>query len=185
MKEPRNEQPRTGDFEGLCWMTIEETEKLVSLIHTLDQVLEIGTASGSTASILARERPHAFFTCLDIFRIEPGEPRMPSGEERIVHWLKNKQQNMTLWVGSAFDLLRLNPRLKFNVTIVDGGHDLICCHTDLVMAEHLTAADGTIVCHDYNEMNWPGVTKAIDLFCDQHHWRVVDLVHTLAVLRKT
>ena len=151
---------QTG-FVGRCEIHDEEFELLASAINSSAnpecRVLEIGTLDGVTASLLARRYPAAVITSVDIF-----EQLTPE------KWLANRRPNMQLWIGTAQEVAGLADRMCFDIAFVDGDHRFPQCRADLNACNALVW--DRIFVHDYQDQEWPGVTKAVDLFVSKKCW---------------
>jgi protein-L-isoaspartate O-methyltransferase len=60
--------------------------------------------------------------------------------------------------------------LPFDAVIVDGDHSYEACSSDLKLAEFLLNGKGLIVAHDYDEVQNPGVFKAVNEFVGRTGW---------------
>lgn len=163
----------------------DELPTLIGLIPPQGRMLEIGTAAGATAALIADAHPNAIVVCIDSY-IDILHPDVVSTDpDRLNNWHRNRRRNMNLWLGTIQELIRvLNPEAKFDVAFVDGDHAMLATYSDLVMAERLVTAGGVIVAHDYGDPNHAAVTAAVDRFCTDFRFRIERVVWALAVLRR-
>lgn len=166
-------------MNGVSLMTLPQRERLIELIPDRGYVLEIGTASGVTASMLAAARPNATLISVDNFcdRYHPDVLR--TDPHRVHNCLDNMRSNQRLWVGESRTLLQISP-IKFELVIVDADHRYQGVLDDL---HNVASRTSQIAAHDYGEPTWPEVSDAVNQFCAATPWKVVETVGSLAILR--
>ena len=173
---------------GLILMTRREVARIIELLPPNARLLEIGTASGGTAALIADARPDVQITCVDIFSEWPHR----SVAQRPTDWRTNQRPNMHLWVGDVASYAAQCGSL-FDVVLIDGDHTEAGVARDLATAPTLVTPTGLLLSHDYTDPNWPGVRAAVDRFCDQSAqshghilggWQVEECCWSLAVLRR-
>jgi len=171
---------------GQSWMSLTELEKIVELIPEDGEVLEIGTASGATAAVLACNKPNAHIVCVDNFEVLDKSNCASTDPDRLTNWFKNKKPNMNLWIGDICDLDALiGNEYSFDLIIVDASHEYEDVNLDLVYASQWINNDKSyICCHDYDDPTWPGVKQAVDEFCDNQGFKIIEIVGSLAILRE-
>jgi len=162
-------------LRGPSMLSDAERAAVLKHIPAAGRVLEIGTGHGTSVASWARERSGVAFTCIDDF-----------GDGEISDWWANRQKGMSLWAGKVADFARLQPRSRFDVVIVDGDHSEKGCFEDLSLATRVIEPGGAIIAHDYGSPRpqTRGVTPAVDRFCREQGYRVVEHVEWIAVLRK-
>lgn len=159
-------------LEGESRMTRGELAFLISMLPESGLVVEVGTADGVSAAMMARARSATRFVCIDPFIGWP---------EKMTVWRKNTSDltNVSLWAGRLADC----PIPKADVVIVDGDHEYESCRRDLDSAAKM--AD-LIAVHDYRNDAWPGVTKAVESFRrERTEWVECGSVGLLLILKKS
>lgn len=176
-------------LKGLAWTTVREQYTLANFLPRQGMMLEVGTASGVTAAIVATYRPDARIVSLDIF-----EPAAHADEDRVSHddadplkrfgnWADNARKNQSLFVGTLMQFRRLQPAVRFDLIFIDGGHNFESVYNDLLLAPSLLKEGGTIICHDYNDPTWFQVTDAVNQFVQEQPFDLVSTVGSLAIMK--
>jgi len=139
-------------------------------------VLEIGTWCGATAATLADFRPGVQFISIDPFVSELHQ----------MLWIANAylRPNMLLWRGTSASFFRIAGDATADGAIVDGDHSEEGGFRDLLGCGRVVCPDGFIAVHDYDPGSIPSVVRAVDRFCEQTVWKIVDQAETLVVLRR-
>ena len=173
---------RLPGIYGQSLLSDVEREALLAAIPDGNiRVLEIGTKDGATAAYIAKARPRADIVSIDTFSGNAAE-----------NWQRNKQRNMTLFVGDIV-AFAAEPRRPYNVVLIDASHHYGSCCVDLAHARRLITPGGLIVAHDYGRERLPkpfrrdhlaGVTRAVDEFCAGQRWHIDRQVVSLAFLRR-
>lgn len=169
--------------DGLAWMFVQEIESISARICPGHCVVEVGTAHGVTAAVLAERNPEATVISVDPFADCHGNDRMESKERRILSWWWNKKPNQHLWVGDLGSLAKTG-FCNADLIFIDGDHSYESCKLDLVTAHGLIRPGGIIVAHDYGHRMWPGVTQACEEFCIEFCWEVRDISKTTAFMKR-
>jgi len=125
-------------------------------------IFEFGTFRGATTFTLALNFPDATIDTLDL---DPSQSNgllehLPAVQRWKGHSLTFDLDPHKAGIGSAKSLI-----------FIDGGHDYRTAQSDTRNALEMlrTDAPAAIVWHDYNQAAWPGVTKAVDEFAQDHH----------------
>lgn len=175
--DPRDIHPtHLEGFEGESLMTANELDKLVEITPLRGHVIECGTACGVTAGWLAQRRPECRIVSIDPY-IEH--------VHRLPQWHANRRsETQTLWVGTLKNFAIYTPGWKFDAVYIDADHFHQGIYGDLLYAEKLVKPDGIITSHDYELADWPDVTKAVNRFCAESSWKIVDRTGCLVIMRK-
>jgi len=170
---------------GRSFMTDAQRDQILGLLPQHGDVLEIGTGHGTTVAYWAQRRPDVRFLSVDIFQAGEG-----TGPGVIEDWLANRQPNQHLFVGTAGNLKSYGRALAFplfEAVFVDGGHGYEDCKCDLRTVHTFIGGGGKLLVHDYGRLDVPnlrGVTKAVDEFCRECHWKLAKVVGCVAVLER-
>lgn len=166
-------RPVTYDgLEGVSWVSYSELDFLAGLLPHRGLFLEIGTASGVTAAVVASRRPGLQVLCVDTFADHDLDHVSTVEGCRVDNWRRNRRPNMHLFVGSLLDLVTTFPGIRPDAVLVDGDHALDAVAADLDLAADILAAGGTLFAHDYGEPNLPEVTLAVDAF--RRRWKFAE-----------
>jgi SAM-dependent methyltransferase len=179
---------------GESWMAEVELDHLCHMCsfsptgNMSPRILEIGSASGVTIGYVARKHPNSEFHCVETFS-EDGDQALDTGSLRKKYWNINKSPNMTLYEMDIGSFVCHDPNINFSsffdIVIVDGGHDFNDVLRDLLVAEPLLRDGGAFLVHDYGDINWFGVQRAVHQLLWKHpKYRVITLKHSLIELRK-
>jgi hypothetical protein len=172
-------------LHGLSWISQSELGWLIEHLPRDGLFVEVGTASGVTAALIAKARPRLRILCVDSFP-DHDAPGLADGEPcRIDHWRRNRRPNMHLFVGTLADLRTFGMDWYPTAILIDGDHSEHAVQDDLKNAlGMLVIPPGTLFIHDYDEPLLPGVRAATDRFLrDRPHWAVVDSHATTVLLR--
>lgn len=146
------------------------------------EFLEVGTLDGATVAWWAREWPCARFVSVDPFRA--GQGTGPGNEEL---WHQNAQPNQSLIVGTLEEAAEELGGRTFDVIFLDGDHSYEACLSDCWNAVQYLDPAGLLLVHDYGRTHLPhleGVTRAVDEFCAEAGFKVIEVGRTTAVLEK-
>lgn len=172
---------------GVAWTSRDEISFLVESTPLQGTVLEIGSASGVTASVIAEMRPDARVVSVDSYPVSPpsdsARSKFPDWEhvERMNNWRRNRRENQSLFIGDISQLNRICCA-KFDWIFIDGGHLFDEVFSDLCVAEKMLSDGGLLFCHDFHDPNWFQVTEAITRFCERSDFVVDKQVGSIAVL---
>ncbi len=167
---------------GLAGVSLVTRGELAFLVHHIPETgrfLEIGTACGVTAALVARARPAVTVVCVDNFS-------MPWPDtDTLVDWRANKQPNMRLWYGTTAELLDcLEPDGRFDVAFVDADHTFAPTLGALRDAAAMLRPGGIIMAHDWCNPGWPEVAPAIEQFREENGWKISDCHRLMVALRR-
>lgn len=174
---------------GVAWTSIDEIQLLSELTGLQGVVLEVGSASGVTASVLAEMQPDARIVSIDSYPESPqsdiARAGFPDWEhvERMANWRKNRKENQSLFIGTLSQFNRICS-VKFDMIFVDAGHLFDEVFSDMCIAEKLLKVDAPMLCHDFNDPNWYQVTEAVLRFCESSGFFIERQVGSIAVLRR-
>jgi predicted O-methyltransferase YrrM len=173
-------------LEGLSRVSRRQLEYLIAKMPGEGgRFLEIGSASGVTAALIAAARPRLTIVCADIFVGAASRACIAEEGDRLLNWRANKRPNMHLWFGTAEDLISiLQPEARFDVVLVDAHHDYECTLDCLIEAAALVSAQGVILVHDWGDPNWPEVEQAGIRFCEDYDYEIADSFSSIRDLRK-
>jgi predicted O-methyltransferase YrrM len=178
-------------YAGLCgksWMHPDEVDALALALPPEALVLEVGTASGVTAAVVAGRRADVRIVCVDLFVGVDWAVTRIDDAGRTDNWRRNSLAvpgRMWLWLGDLASFCAMAPARRFDAVIVDGDHLFDGVWSDLRLAETVVRPDGLILAHDCQADGlWPDVHRAVERFCRERGWRVEVPAGTLAVLRK-
>jgi SAM-dependent methyltransferase len=175
---------RYQGFHGLSWVSRSELAFLVGLLPERGLFLEIGTASGVTAALVADARPGLTVLCQDTFNDHDAAHVVGNEPCRVDHWRRNQRRNMVLWLGPVEWLPRIGPGLLPDAILVDAGHEEPDVARDLDVAGALLAPGGTLFVHDYAEPKLPGVRVAADRFAAREGFEAIADHWTMRAMRR-
>jgi len=166
---------------GLCgfsWIWPEERVAIAESLPVAGRVLEVGTLHGVTVASWAKALPHTRFVSVDPF---VNQKQGAGGQE---NWMRNKQPNMALLVGTINDVAVAVPPHWFDFIVVDGDHTEAGCYHDLDVSQQLLAGGGTIAVHDYGHPKKPEVKVAVHRFCEEAGFAIVRTEKTMVWVTK-
>lgn len=165
---------------GVSLITRAELAFLLNYLPPAGRFLEIGTACGVTAALVAKARPDITVLCVDNFS-------MPWPDtDCMMDWRDNKQTNMRLWFGTTRELIDcLAPAGRFDMILVDADHNFEPTLASLHEASSLLVPGGTITAHDWMNPGWPDVAPAVDEFCRQSGFSIIESHRLMVALRKS
>jgi predicted O-methyltransferase YrrM len=138
---------------------IDEREAQALAAYAHDRVLEIGSAYGYSAIVMASAG--AQVTTVDCHEGEnPGSfVRLHANiaDYRLRH-------RITAICDTSQRVLPAYTRdgRRFEVVFIDGDHSLDAARHDIALGWELVAPGGYLICHDYGEPGCPGVAEALD-----------------------
>jgi predicted O-methyltransferase YrrM len=144
--------------------------------------LEIGSASGATAAIIADARPHVRVICVDTYI---GLETYTDVLLRLIDWRRNQRPNMALWLGplpALDDWLR--PARAVDVAFIDPEHTYRCTYDCLAAAAPMTTQRGALIAHDWLDPNWPEVAPAVRDFAAASGFRITRETPGIVELRR-
>lgn len=160
---------RVPGYHGECRCGADQVAFLAGFLPGDGRMIEVGTAAGVTAAILADIRPGASIACVDTF---DGIDH-PEVSGRLLDWRRNQRPNMGLWVGDLANLgWTLGPAARFDLAFVDADHSYDCTLECLMGVLPLMAPRGVIVAHDHDDPAWPEVAPAVAEFMGRSGWAV-------------
>ena len=175
---------RYPGIHGESWVSGSELARLIDLTPATGRFLEVGSASGATAAIVADARPNVSLVCIDA-HFDADEDRITSRDgDRSQNWRRNRRPNMSLWLGTFADFLAILPGVRFDAAFVDAGHTHNQTLEALLASAALLAPRGVIVAHDYENPAWPEVALACHQFAEDG-WILAEEVGFLCSLRRT
>jgi predicted O-methyltransferase YrrM len=144
----------------LTSITEAETAKLTELAADAGEVLDICSAYGYSAVVMARAG--ARVTTVDAHAEE--NPDTLAG---LMGNLQAYQVNdVQVLVGTSQEVLPTLPVGWYGLVFVDGGHQAETVHHDVTWALKLLRPGGWLACHDLDEDSCPGVRAALDQLFD-------------------
>jgi len=162
-------------FVGESEMNDQERNSILAVIPLKGKFLEIGTFEGVSVGYWAKKRQDVQFISLDIFV-----------KGSVGKWYKNKSNNQNLFIGTANEFLQVTRGHSFDIVFVDGDHSYEGCFNDLICANVFTKH--YILAHDYGRKSpdgrHDGVKEAVDKFCKDFEWGILDKFCTTVLLRR-
>src|SRR4051812_12437926 len=93
----RNFCPVVHDgFAGLSRVSLAQLEYLLKKLPMKGHYLEIGSASGVTAALIATARPRLTVVCVDLFCGSTSPQCLDEEGDRLLNWRMNRRPNMHL-----------------------------------------------------------------------------------------
>jgi predicted O-methyltransferase YrrM len=162
-----------GGPEILTSVTEAETKVLAELAAEADEALEVGSAYGYSAVVMAKAGAR-------VTAVDPHAGELPGSLGMLMGNLQAYQVNdITVRVGRSQDILPTCPLGWYGLVFIDGDHTEATVHHDVTWALKLLRPGGVLACHDYDEGTCPGVKAALDRLMGGPG----DLTDTLAVYR--
>jgi hypothetical protein len=170
-------------FAGRSWMSYPELCSLIAQLPTTGVLLEIGSASGVTAAVISKSRPDLRVICLDTFTSPVNGPDhfADNDQDRREHWHQNRQSNMELF-DCTVEIYILVGSCCPEFVLIDGDHSYRGVWDDL--ASSALFEPERIFLHDYEDPFWTGVKPAVDEFCEQHRYEIINRCNSLVTLRR-
>jgi predicted O-methyltransferase YrrM len=144
----------------LTSITEAETAKLAELAADAGEAVDIGSAYGYSAVVMARAGAH-------VTTIDPHAGENPGTLAGLMNNLQAYRVNtVTVSVGTSQEVL---PRLQqgwYGLVFVDGDHREPAVTHDVTWALKLLRPGGVLACHDLDEGSCPGVREALDQLFD-------------------
>jgi predicted O-methyltransferase YrrM len=162
-----------GGPEILTSVTERETEVLRELAADAGEALEIGSAYGYSAVLMAKAGAQ-------VTAVDPHAGELPGSLGVMMGNLQAYQVNdITVRIGRSQDILPTCPLDWYGLVFIDGDHTEATVAHDVGWARKLLRPGGVLAAHDYDEGTCPGVKAALDRLMGGPG----DLTDTLAVYR--
>jgi predicted O-methyltransferase YrrM len=162
-----------GGPEILTSVTERETEVLRRLAAGAGEALEVGSAYGYSAIVMARAGAR-------VTAVDPHAGELPGSLGIMQGNLQAYQANtVTVSVGTSQEVLPRLPLGWFGLVFVDGDHTEATVAHDVEWAWKLLRPGGVLAAHDWDEGTCPGVRAALDRLLGPPP----ELTDTLAVYR--
>jgi len=163
-----------GGPEILTSVTEAETAVLRELATGAGEALEVGSAYGYSAVVMAKAGAH-------VTAVDPHAGEL-SGSLGIMQGnLQAYQANDVLTrVGRSQDILPTCPLAWFGLVFIDGDHSEATVAHDVGWARKLLRPGGVLACHDLDEGTCPGVRAALERVLGMPD----ELIDTLAVYKE-
>ncbi len=173
------------ELENAVMMTLPEIEflhEVISLLSVNSIVLEIGTAWGGSAEVMAKANSLVKIFTIDLF--EDGIRYGKGVAETYNEVSKNlsKFDNITVMCGNAMtDFQEWNTEI--DLYFEDGAHEDSALVTNLSRWTTFLKPGGILLLHDNNEF-CPDVAKNIDILISTGRFEFIKQVGSLAMLKK-
>ena len=162
-----------GGPEILTSVTEAETAVLRDLAADAGEALEVGSAYGYSAIVMAKAGAR-------VTAVDPHAGELPGSLGIMQGNLQAYQAHDVLTrVGTSQAVLPTCPLAWFGLVFIDGDHTEATVEHDVGWAVKLLKPGGILACHDYDEGTCPGVKAALDRLMGGPG----DLTDTLAVYR--
>jgi len=147
------------------------------------QGIEIGVFTGGHAKAILDNSDLELLIGIDPYKMYSNKGGRPAGMKSqedfdylypfVMRKLKSdRYKHLLLTSDEAYSSLILIGD-KFDFVFIDGYHTYEQVKKDLYNYDKLIRKGGVIACHDYNHSGYPGVSKAIDEFAEQHKTKIV------------
>jgi predicted O-methyltransferase YrrM len=162
-----------GGPEILTSVTETETEVLHELAADAGEALEVGSAYGYSAIVMAKAGAR-------VTAVDPHAGELPGSLGIMQGYLQAYQANSVLMrVGRSQEILPTCPLAWFGLVFIDGDHTEATVAHDVEWAIKLLRPGGILLCHDWDEGTCPGVRAALERLLGPPP----ELTDTLAVYR--
>lgn len=173
------------ELENPIMMTPPEMEflhKVVSLLPANSIVLEIGTAWGGSAEVMAKANPLVKIFTIDLF--EDGIRYGKGVEETHNEVSKSLSMfnNITVMCGNAMTDFK-DWNTEIDLYFEDGAHENPALITNLSRWTEFLKPGGILLLHDNNEF-CPDVAKNIDILIGTGRFEFIKQVSSLTMLKK-
>jgi predicted O-methyltransferase YrrM len=160
MSLPWRHVPVEGGPPILTSITQAETAVLRELAATAGEVVDIGSAYGYSAVVMAKAGTH-------VITIDPHAGENPDTLAVLMGNLQAYQANtVTVSVGTSQEVLPRLPLGWFGLVFIDGDHREPSVIHDVEWALKLLRPGGVLAAHDLDEATCPGVRAALDRLFD-------------------
>lgn len=140
-----------SDEHSIHWLLFSA----LSLTHSIETILEIGTLTGDATQVLSRLFPSASITTIDLPESDPilkssygRENREKMLEYRNRRIQNTNRQNIEFIQTNSFFLPSVLKHKMFDLIWVDGGHKYPDVSWDLCNAYHMCKPGGVLMCDD-------------------------------------
>ena len=162
-----------GGPEILTSVTEAETAVLRDLAADAGEALEVGSAYGYSAIVMAKAGAR-------VTAVDPHAGELPGSLGIMQGYLQAYQANSVLMrVGRSQEILPTCPLAWFGLVFIDGDHTEATVAHDVEWAIKLLRPGGILLCHDWDEGTCPGVRAALERLLGPPP----ELTDTLAVYR--
>jgi predicted O-methyltransferase YrrM len=176
-------EKRLAGVTFLSSITEAESSRLAKLARG-KFVLEIGTAFGYSACVMAREDATSVLT------VDPHEGygsmygSLPTARANIRS--TEVDDRVILIIGESVDVVPQFSRagVEFDLVFIDGDHRFDACSVDLALSWAVLAPGGWIAVHDVGEDTCPDVSRAVHRFSDVNSLPESFLIDTLWTCQK-
>lgn len=155
-------------------LTADEAGKLSTLAAEKRDVLEVGSAYGFSAVVMALAGAH-------VVAVDPHvwlRSYEPMAANLRAYGVEDRVTVIMAGAEKALPTLAGHPR-RFGLVWIDGDHERSAVERDVSLALPLLAPGGVFACHDWGEDTCPGVREALEARLGEPH----ELVDTLAIYR--
>jgi predicted O-methyltransferase YrrM len=160
MSLPWRPVPVEGGPPILTSITEAEAAVLRELAATAGEVVDIGSAYGYSAVVMAKAGAH-------VTTIDPHAGENPGTLDVLMGNLQAYQANtVTVSVGTSQAVLPRLPLGWFGLVFIDGDHREETVIHDVTWALKLLRPGGVLACHDLDEDSCTGVRAALDRLFD-------------------
>lgn len=159
------------------WLTEKEAECLKR--YAKEKVcLEIGAFEGKSTVAMAQVAKKVY--SVDPFSANDAGVAQENHRTTLISYLYNTSPftNIVAMIGYSYDVLPLLKMRNIEMVFVDGNHSFDACLKDLAMCSGVPY----ILCHDWKEDGFE-VDKAVQFFCENHHYVIEMEIDHLVVLR--
>jgi predicted O-methyltransferase YrrM len=145
----------------LTSITEAETVKLQELAADAGEVLEIGSAYGYSAIVLAKAGAH-------VTAVDPHAGELPGSGAQMAGNLAayGVADRVNVIAAPSQQALPNLEAASYGLVFVDGDHTEATVHHDVTWALKLLRPGGVLACHDLDEGTCPGVRAALDKLFD-------------------
>jgi hypothetical protein len=172
-------------LQGASWLSYTELMVLIAQLPNYGTLIEVGTASGVSAHIIAKSHPNLDLYCIDNFAsIEVDPPQEYANKEvkRKDHWVSNALPNMQLFTGTLEEFHKSPYFPELPIVFIDGDHSFEGVSADLAVVAKFRPS--TVFLHDYEDPTWTGVKPAVDAFIVDQHYSIVNRCNSLVTLKR-
>ena len=167
------------------WLSDDEAARLAEYAAAaVGDIVEVGTYRGGTTEMLVRVAPDtvAVWTIDSYMDWACAASQLDYDPKRIYHGYLRGYGNAFVVVSDSRNAGRWWRR-PIGLLFIDGGHGYDDASQDFVLWSQWVIADGVVAIHDYASYQ-PGVVRAVDEIIADGEWCMVELVDTMAFLRR-
>lgn len=152
------------------WMSPVELKILALLAQKSKFILEVGAYKGRSTRALI-DNTHGVVVAVDPWE---GPYRMDDGgilfdcRNSLNDFIQNVHGTAVIMIKRTYrNFIKeyhdtYGPRSNFDFIFIDGDHRYEEVKHDIIESLPLLKVGGTLAGHDYNQKDWPGVTRAVD-----------------------